>query len=660
MLRGSVAVAGSSIRRATFDGGKRLFRGGCSLVSKCNSRSTTTAAVSSRKPLLSSASLFDHSRASITTSWAPACELHTLASPIQPKPNASINIIEYKNNNTGLSIQEFHSTTRALSSASSPRAAPGNNKKKRKKRRHNKRLAKQKEKIKAMAAAAEERSIFQHRAHGETGRPIMTSERLNELLSLQNQQQPSSSFFTKDICNSAKQYIHNAGQKMQYTQHYEHDRVGPNHDRRFFATLRTTIDKACFPSYTAVGTEGRVDANYIYLVNTGSAPSKRQAETLAACDFIANLIEIDPNFDIRSPSVDMAKIKQSQKEGKFKANVQEAQMILEVLNASRPVFDTDETRNARGKNNGWVSNVRFFCRGAPFGAMGSEIGRSKAEAEGHALIAATARGSSLEEFIGAQKLNDLRKIIEQSPSGHVAALHVKPLPDEALDVLMNALGTYDDHVERMERHLETKRMYEREFHERRLRRQKKKEEEQLQQQNIMEDVSPFQQLKKNATIEEALAETLHAEENDLERMERQLQNNNNLYDEKAAMNQKFLDEEQSRIEKATNHPESSQGQMKLIRDALPIKAIREDLIHALKTQQVVVVSGGTGSGKSTQCPQYILEDAILNENKGSETRIVVTQPRRIAAISVAERIASERDEPLGNSVGYTVRYDAHR
>ena len=61
-------------------------------------------------------------------------------------------------------------------------------------------------------------------------------------------------------------------------------------------------------------------------------------------------------------------------------------------------------------------------------------------------------------------------------------------------------------------------------------------------------------------------------------------------------------------------------------------------------------------GKSTQCPQYILEDAIVN-CKGSDTRIVVTQPRRIAAISVAERIANERDEEVGKSVGYAVRFN---
>ena len=61
-------------------------------------------------------------------------------------------------------------------------------------------------------------------------------------------------------------------------------------------------------------------------------------------------------------------------------------------------------------------------------------------------------------------------------------------------------------------------------------------------------------------------------------------------------------------------------------------------------------------GKSTQCPQYILEDAI-SDGRGAATRIVVTQPRRIAAISVAERIADERDEDPGNSVGYAVRFN---
>ena len=65
------------------------------------------------------------------------------------------------------------------------------------------------------------------------------------------------------------------------------------------------------------------------------------------------------------------------------------------------------------------------------------------------------------------------------------------------------------------------------------------------------------------------------------------------------MNQKsneiFMKEEESRMEKATDDPEGKQGKVKSVRDALPIKVIQNDLIDALKSQQVVVVSGGTGS-----------------------------------------------------------------
>lgn len=127
-------------------------------------------------------------------------------------------------------------------------------------------------------------------------------------------------------------------------------------------------------------------------------------------------------------------------------------------------------------------------------------------------------------------------------------------------------------------------------------------------------------------------------------------------DVRAEINEAFAREERARAERAAEDPEGRQGAMKSVRDALPIKKIRDGLIDALKCGQVVVVSGGTGSGKSTQCPQYILEDAIA-EGRGASTRIVVTQPRRIAAISVAERVAAERDEKAGNSVGYTVRFN---
>ncbi|KAM7535835.1 hypothetical protein Aperf_G00000098496 [Anoplocephala perfoliata] len=74
-------------------------------------------------------------------------------------------------------------------------------------------------------------------------------------------------------------------------------------------------------------------------------------------------------------------------------------------------------------------------------------------------------------------------------------------------------------------------------------------------------------------------------------------------------------------------------------------------IPVFYNNQVVVVSGETG--KTTQLPQYLLEHTVLRGD-GSRTRIVVTQPRRISAISVAERVARERGQEMREDVGYQI------
>ena len=125
-------------------------------------------------------------------------------------------------------------------------------------------------------------------------------------------------------------------------------------------------------------------------------------------------------------------------------------------------------------------------------------------------------------------------------------------------------------------------------------------------------------------------------------------------EEQAKTSQEILQEEIERERRANEDIDSEEAKMARFREKLPIIELKEDMLKALETQSVVVVSGGTGTGKSTQCPQYILEDA-LRKGRGAETKIIVTQPRRIAAISVAERVAAERCEPIGNSVGYRVR-----
>src|SRR4029077_20715522 len=84
---------------------------------------------------------------------------------------------------------------------------------------------------------------------------------------------------------------------------------------------------------------------------------------------------------------------------------------------------------------------------------------------------------------------------------------------------------------------------------------------------------------------------------------------------------------------------------------LPISARREAIMEALRRRQVLIVAGETGSGKSTQLPQYCLE-----LGRGMEGRIAHTQPRRLAAGALAARIAEEIGQPLGGSVGFRVRF----
>jgi ATP-dependent helicase HrpA len=81
---------------------------------------------------------------------------------------------------------------------------------------------------------------------------------------------------------------------------------------------------------------------------------------------------------------------------------------------------------------------------------------------------------------------------------------------------------------------------------------------------------------------------------------------------------------------------------------LPVSAAREEIARAIEGNQVVIVAGATGSGKTTQLPKICLELG--------RTRIAHTQPRRLAARTIAERIAEELEVPLGTLVGYKVRF----
>mmetsp|Transcript_16067 Transcript_16067/g.49106 ORF Transcript_16067/g.49106 Transcript_16067/m.49106 type:complete len:371 (-) Transcript_16067:650-1762(-) len=100
-----------------------------------------------------------------------------------------------------------------------------------------------------------------------------------------------------------------------------------------------------------------------------------------------------------------------------------------------------------------------------------------------------------------------------------------------------------------------------------------------------------------------------------------------------------------------SHPEC--GRMLEARQALPAWEYSATVADLVLRKQVVMVSGGTGCGKSTQVPQFLIDDPRI----GPTCNMVVTQPRRISAIGVGERVAEERHENIGATIGYAVRMD---
>lgn len=90
------------------------------------------------------------------------------------------------------------------------------------------------------------------------------------------------------------------------------------------------------------------------------------------------------------------------------------------------------------------------------------------------------------------------------------------------------------------------------------------------------------------------------------------------------------------------------------RKLLPAWALRDAVVEAVNAHQVTIISGETGSGKSTQAVQFILDD-MIQRKRGSAANIICTQPRRISTLSLADRVSDERCSPVGDEVGYAIR-----
>ena len=102
------------------------------------------------------------------------------------------------------------------------------------------------------------------------------------------------------------------------------------------------------------------------------------------------------------------------------------------------------------------------------------------------------------------------------------------------------------------------------------------------------------------------------------------------------------------------------GEIQQQRRALPAAKQRREVVEAVQAHQVVVISGATGCGKSTQVPQFVLEEQI-EAGRGGECYIICTQPRRISAVGLAERVSRERgDSGPGGTVGYSIRLESRQ
>uniref|UniRef100_M4B2F4 Uncharacterized protein n=1 Tax=Hyaloperonospora arabidopsidis (strain Emoy2) TaxID=559515 RepID=M4B2F4_HYAAE len=90
---------------------------------------------------------------------------------------------------------------------------------------------------------------------------------------------------------------------------------------------------------------------------------------------------------------------------------------------------------------------------------------------------------------------------------------------------------------------------------------------------------------------------------------------------------------------------------------LPVYEYREQILKLVEENQIVVLSADTGCGKSTQIPQFLLDDALAR-GRSNKTRIICTQPRRISAISLADRVTRERPGQSPKEVGHAIRFDS--
>jgi ATP-dependent RNA helicase DHX57 len=110
---------------------------------------------------------------------------------------------------------------------------------------------------------------------------------------------------------------------------------------------------------------------------------------------------------------------------------------------------------------------------------------------------------------------------------------------------------------------------------------------------------------------------------------------------------------------AQQSTQQTSGYQKVLstRQRLPAWQLRQEIVRTVQENQVTIISGETGSGKSTQAVQFLL-DEMIQAQRGASVNILCTQPRRISALSLAQRVSDERCDEVGQEIGFAIRGEA--
>ncbi|KAI4185209.1 MAG: hypothetical protein L6R41_004266 [Letrouitia leprolyta] len=150
-----------------------------------------------------------------------------------------------------------------------------------------------------------------------------------------------------------------------------------------------------------------------------------------------------------------------------------------------------------------------------------------------------------------------------------------------------------------------------------------------------------------------VAQSERVDEGDYEYVFDDAQRINFVMDSRLDSDAKPMTKEQRFLQEQLKAAEQKVASIENTRKSLPIYSFRDELLAAVEQYQVLIIVGETGSGKTTQIPQYLHEAGYTKDGM----KVGCTQPRRVAAMSVAARVAEEMGVKVGNEVGYAIRFE---